>query len=204
MNQLCLLAGEVVRLHAEWTWRWHETATPPQTDLPWVVVEQNHRMNYDLWHEEDIARRDDLGCERVRDAKRTIDRCNQARNDAVEQIDLWLLNQLPRAQAGSLLHSETPGMIIDRLSILSLKVHHTRIEAARESAGQQDRDKCVARCAVLEEQARDLKDCLGNLLLEFQEGTRRFKLYRQLKMYNDASLNPQLYSSQPPSAVRIV
>jgi hypothetical protein len=201
MNQLRLLAEEAVRLHAEWTSRWHENSTLPQTDLPWVAVEQNHRMNFDLWHEEDIARRDDLGFERMRDAKRTIDRCNQARNNAVEQIDLWLLSQLPPANPGSPLHSETPGMIIDRLSILSLKLYHMRVEAARESAAGEHRRKCAARCAILEAQAHDLKNCLENLLLELQKGTRCFKLYRQLKMYNDASLNPQLYQPQQPLVV---
>ena len=44
-------------------------------------------MNFDLWHEEDIARRDDLGAGRVLEAKRLIDRCNQARNDAIDSVE---------------------------------------------------------------------------------------------------------------------
>ena len=156
-------------------------------------------MNFDLWHEEDVARREDLSLERMRDAKRTIDRCNQARNDAVEQMDAWFLGQLPPANPDSPLHSETPGMIIDRLSILSLKVYHMRLEAGRESATAAHRRTCADRCAILAEQLRDLEECFQELLAVLERGTRRFKLYRQLKMYNDASLNPQLYSRPQPA-----
>ena len=193
MKNLLVNADEIVQLQMEWTQRWHEAPTPPKIVEPWAAIERNHRMNFDLWHAEDVARRDDLDPESMRDAKRTIDRCNQSRNDAIEQFDVWLLGQLPPVRPNAPLHSETPGMIIDRLSILSLKLYHMRIEAARESATGEHRRKCTARCAILEEQAHDLKSCLEILLVEFQKDTRRFKLYRQLKMYNDASLNPQLY-----------
>jgi hypothetical protein len=193
MNQVQLLVDDIVRCHAEWTARWHVNPTPPETGLPLAVIEQNHRMNFDLWHEEDIARRDDLGSDRVRQAKRAIDRLNQARNDAIERLDAWLLNQLPAARSESPLHSETPGMIIDRLSILALKVYHMRIEATRESAPEEHRRKCSEKCTVLEEQLVELKTCLRELLEQLKSGTRRFKIYRQFKMYNEPTLNPQLY-----------
>lgn len=196
MKPLQTLADDIVRRHAEWTVRWHETDTPPERDLPWVVVEQNHRMNFSLWHEEDVARCNDLGAERVCQAKRAIDRFNQARNDAIERLDAWLLSQLPPARPDSPLHSETLGLIVDRLSILALKVYHMRIEATRGSATEEHRRKCAEKCAVLEEQLRDLKHCLQELLEQLQAGTRRFKIYRQFKMYNDASLNPQLYGKR--------
>lgn len=199
MKQLQLPAGEIVRRHIEWTARWHETSTPPETGVPWNAIERNHRMNFDLWHEEDVARREDLSLERVRDTKRAIDCCNQARNDAVEQMDVWLLGQLPPPNPESPLHSETPGMIIDRLSILSLKVYHMRLEAGRKSATEEHRRKCAGKCGVLEEQLTDLKNCLEELLAQLQSGARRFKIYRQLKMYNDASLNPQLYNRPQPA-----
>jgi hypothetical protein len=193
MNELSTLADTVVRLQAEWVSRWHEQPTPPQSELPLAIVEQNHRMNFDLWHEEDVARRDDLGAARVQQAKRAIDRFNQARNDAIERLDEWFLQHLPTTKTSSPLHSETPGMIIDRLSILALKIYHMKIEAARETATDEHRRKCSGRLARLEEQLGDLKNCLAELLAQLQAGTRRFKIYRQMKMYNDASLNPQLY-----------
>jgi hypothetical protein len=195
VSQMQTLVTAIALHHAEWTVRWHENPTPLETGLPLALVEQNHRMNFDLWHEEDMARRDDLGAERVRQAKRAIDRFNQARNDAMKRLDAWVLSQLPPARLASPLHSETPGMMVDRLSILALKLYHMRIEATRESATGEHRRKCSDKCTVLDEQLGDLKNCLEELLEQLQAGTRRFKIYRQLKMYNDASLNPQLYGN---------
>jgi hypothetical protein len=194
MNELPSLVDMIVRLQAEWVARWHEKPTPPQTELPLSIVEQNHQMNFGLWHEEDMARRDDLGDSRVKQAKRAIDRFNQARNDAIERLDEWFLHQLPPAKLSSPLHSETAGMIVDRLSILALKVYHMQIEATRETATDDHRRKCGEKLARLQEQLADLKNCLNELLAGMQAGTRRFKVYRQMKMYNDATMNPQLYA----------
>ena len=194
MNKLSSLPDQIVRLQADWVAAWHEKSTPPNSGLPLSLVEINHRENFDLWHEEDMARRDDLGSERVRQAKRAIDRFNQARNDAIEKLDEWFLSQLPAMPHASPLHSETPGMIIDRLSIMALKIYHMRIEAGRESATGEHRRKCAEKLARIEEQLADLKNCLHELLGQMQAGTRRFKIYRQMKMYNDASLNPQIYT----------
>ena len=194
-------AETIVQRQVEWTRRWHEAATPPHQDEPWPAIERNHRMNFDVWHAEDEARRDDLGPASVHNNKRIIDRCNQSRNDAIEQFDVWLLGQLPPARENTPLHSETAGMIVDRLSILALKNFHMRIEATRTSADDAHRRKCAQKCAVLEEQHNDLKQCLQTLLEEMLAGTRQCKLYRQFKMYNDASLNPQIYQ-KPAEAGR--
>lgn len=194
MNETDFDLTEVFRLQTEWTKQWHDSPTPTLEGIPWSFVEYNHRMNFQLWHEEDVARRDDLGSERVRQAKRIIDVCNQSRNDAVEQVDRWLLEHLPPPNVLSPQHSETPGMIMDRLSILSLKLYHMQIEVDRASGTEEHRTGCRLKCGVLEEQACDLQRCLTQLLKELALGTRRFKLYRQMKMYNDPSLNPQLYT----------
>lgn len=188
-----LRGDQIVEFQANLTQTWHERDTPPRADLPWCPIERNHRMNFDLWHEEDIARRDDLGAERVRQAKRQIDRYNQARNDAMEQIDIWIQSQLQGIEGRGHLHSETPGMIIDRLSILSLKHYHMAEEAQRQSATLEHRQRCGAKVQVITVQISDLKDCLQDLLQQLAVGERRFKLYKQFKMYNDPSLNPQLY-----------
>lgn len=193
MKQLLINPEEIVQQQIAWTQRWHDVPTPATSGEPWSAIHRNHQMNFDLWHAEDIARRDDLGPASVRDAKRTIDRCNQARNDAIEQFDVWLMDQLPPAPPGVPLHSETPGMMVDRLSIMALKIYHMRIEVERESATAEHRRNCARKCARLEEQHGDLKNCLAQLVAELQTGTRQCKLYRQFKMYNDTSLNPQLY-----------
>jgi hypothetical protein len=91
------------------------------------------------------------------------------------------------------LHSETPGMMIDRLSIMALKIFHTREETQRETATDAHREKNLFRLSVLMEQRADLAGCLDGLIADIREGRRRFKIYRQMKMYNDPELNPVLY-----------
>ena len=128
--------------------------------------------------------------------KRRVDRTNQLRNDLGEELDRALLGWLnaqclpnPAAQ----LHSESPGLIVDRLSILALKIYHTREEAERVDATPGHAARNRDRLAILEQQREDLAGCLDSLWRETLAGTRRFKLYRQLKMYNDPSLNPAIY-----------
>jgi hypothetical protein len=180
---------------------WHDVAQCVEAELPWQAIEANHYYNFILWHEEDVARRDDIPAARVREAKRNIDRYNQARNDAMEKIDDWIMDALPKSNltvgiAG--LHSETIGMMIDRLSIMALKEYHMLEQATRPDAGPEHRQKCAARVRVLQEQQADLTESLRALLDDIYAGRRRFKIYRQLKMYNDPALNPQLYAQQAP------
>ena len=190
-------AAEIALRQWSWTGEWHVEASAIPEEKPWLWIGENHRMNFDLWHEEDVARRDDLSADRIRAAKRAIDRFNQARNDAVERLDLWLLQDLPAVEANIPLHSETPGMIVDRLSILALKLYHMEIEASRATAPAEHREKCLAKSRMLAEQRADLTACLHQLLLDLQAGRRQFRLYRQFKMYNDPTLNPQLYEACP-------
>jgi hypothetical protein len=160
------------------------------------LVERQHRANFDLWHIEDEARAPGTSDAQLAGVKRRIDVTNQLRNDLVEDLDRMLLawlesRGLPNPAAP--MHSETPGLIIDRLSILSLKIFHTREEAERSDAPEGHGARNRERLAVLEKQRRDLASCLDVLWREIQLGTRRFELYRQLKMYNDPALNPAIY-----------
>src|ERR1700677_414351 len=151
-----------------------------------------HRANFELWHEEDKARVPAVPDAEIVRVKRAIDRLNQRRNDLVEKMDEWLMERLQQ-NAESPLHSETPGLMIDRLSILALKIYHTREEAYRTNATEEHRSRNVARLTLLEEQRDNLAGCLDSLWTQVLEGARRFKLYRQLKMYNDPELNPAVY-----------
>ncbi len=160
------------------------------------LVARQHRANFDLWHIEDEARAPGASDAELAAVKRRIDLTNQLRNDLVEKLDQALLDwlkpqNLPKPSAP--LHSETPGIIIDRLSILSLKIYHTREEAERRHAPAGHAERNRERLAILEKQRRDLAGCLDQLWREVQKGERRFELYRQLKMYNDPSLNPAIY-----------
>lgn len=157
------------------------------------IVEENHAFNYQLWHAEDRARRDDLGYEFVYLAKREIDRYNQQRNDRMEMIDEFMMAALsPSTSNDCAIHSETPGMMIDRLSIISLKIYHMAYQAHRKTASAKHQQDCAQKYAVLCLQREQLASCLGELIQEILSKTRTFYSYRQFKMYNDKNLNPQL------------
>lgn len=171
---------------------------PPSGRLDWLAaVARQHRANFELWHLEDEARAPRATDKEIAEVKRRIDRTNQRRNDLAEELDQKLLDwlatrSLPRPEAP--LHSESPGLVIDRLSILALKIYHTREEATRHDAPESHVERNCRRLEILEEQRADLARCLDTLWNETLAGTRRFKMYRQLKMYNDPSLNPAIYS----------
>lgn len=180
--------------------RWHDAENgddvPPAAESGelFATILSQHRANYDLWHAEDVARKPSASDAEVAATKRLIDRTNQHRNDLTERIDELLLASTPE-NAGAVLHSETPGMMIDRLSILSLKLYHTREEIERTSAPPGHAERNRARLAVLETQRNDLVLCLDKLWAAVLRGEKRFKVYRQLKMYNDPTLNPALYNA---------
>jgi hypothetical protein len=198
-----LEAVSITTFHHDLTNAWHEPASQqhtPADDLLTLVAAQ-HRENFDLWHEEDKARDPQATDAEITRVKHAIDHHNQRRNDLVEKIDLWLLANLPAQNPTAPLNSETPGLIIDRLSILALRIFHTHIEAHRPTASEAHRLRNADRLILLEEQRHDLAGCLDALLADAAAGARRFKLYRQLKMYNDPDLNPAVYQRATPSKV---
>ena len=186
-------------LHCSWTKEWHGEIRMNETEFPWVAIQRNHRFNFLLWHEEDIARREDIPAERIREAKRNIDQFNQKRNNSMEEIDDWILGELGASQSADQrvkLHSETPGMMVDRLSIMALKEFHMEEQTRRTDVSSDHLSSCLAKVRILAEQQADLTCCLAELLDEILSGKKRFKLYRQLKMYNDPNLNPQIYGQK--------
>lgn len=186
---------ETADLQSALTIRWHEQAPAAAGEGFYRLVQENHQRNFELWHEEDIARRDDLGSERVHQAKRAIDRFNQERNNFIEEMDKALVAELRPAESGCPKNSETPGMIIDRLSILALKEFHMREETLRSDATDEHRSNCSAKLARILHQRGDLTQSLAELISAVAEGTRTFAVYYQFKMYNDPALNPQLYQA---------
>jgi hypothetical protein len=158
------------------------------------LVEENHAFNFKLWHAEDKARREDMGFEFVYHAKREIDTCNQQRNNRMEAMDEWLFMSLkPASPTNCPVNSESPGMIIDRLSILSLKSYHMEIQANRKEASDEHRANCAIKLEVIYQQLNQLSLCLKQLFDDVKTETRTFRVYHQFKMYNDPNLNPELY-----------
>jgi hypothetical protein len=194
-----LSADAIVALHDHRTRAWHHApADGDETaSTDWLaLVARQHRANFDLWHIEDEARRPGATDAELAQIKRRVDLTNQRRNDLAEELDRALLGwletkDLPSPEAP--LHSESPGLIIDRLSILALKIYHTREETLRADAPAGHAERNGERLAILEEQRADLAGCLDALWTETLAGKRRYRLYRQLKMYNDPSLNPAIY-----------
>lgn len=164
------------------------------------TIEQQHQQNYLLWHEEDIARAPDVDDKEIARVKRSIDRLNQQRNDLIEQIDEGLLALLEQQgvqwNQAAPLNSETPGSIIDRCSIASLKIFHMEEQAMRQEVTDEHRQKSMEKMKILKIQREDLFNCLYELVEDVMNGKRRFNIYRQFKMYNDPSLNPKIYSAK--------
>ncbi|HAT8179217.1 TPA: DUF4254 domain-containing protein [Legionella pneumophila] len=160
------------------------------------LVEENHAFNFQLWHAEDKARRDDMGFEFVYQAKREIDAYNQQRNNRMEAMDEWLYKALqPESHNNCPVNSESPGMIIDRLSILSLKSYHMDLQTKRQDVSVEHRMACAQKLQIIQEQLNQLASCLDELLNQVRAKTRTFRVYHQFKMYNDPKLNPELYCS---------
>jgi hypothetical protein len=198
-----LSASAIIELHDQLTGLWHVGTGDPDKELldPWLAaVARQHRANFDLWHIEDEARAPGATDAELAAVKRRVDTTNQLRNDLAEALDrallAWLAERgLPNCDAP--LNSESPGLMIDRLSILALKIFHTHEETERTNAAPGHAERNLERLSTLKEQRADLAHCLDRLWSETLGGVRRFKLYRQLKMYNDPALNPAIYGRKP-------
>ena len=150
------------------------------------------------WHLEDIIRDENINPVKALEIKRRIDASNQKRTDLVEFIDGWFLNKYKNTtpKPGAKINTETPAWAVDRLSILALKVYHMDLEANRTSASDEHREKCQMKLNTLLEQKKDLSSAIDQLLNDIENGLVKIKTYKQMKMYNDETLNPILYKKK--------
>lgn len=150
------------------------------------------------WHLEDIIRDPQIDPEKGLALKRRIDASNQERTDLVEYIDSYFLQQYAevRPLPGATINTESPAWAIDRLSILALKIYHMEIEARRAEATEAHRVNAAQKLAVLLTQREDLSTAIDQLLGDIAAGRKYMKVYKQMKMYNDESLNPILYQQK--------
>lgn len=197
--------NSVTQLHRDVVLRWHSQAVDNPYDGFLGLVCRQCSFNYLLWHEEDIARSPDVSDAEIARVKRSIDRYNQQRNDAIEQLDDWITAQLAElpivAQPGARQASETAGSVIDRLSILALRIYHLQEQAERVDASPQHIESVQRKLAIALAQHDDLSQSLAELLEDIFSGRKRHKTYRQMKMYNDPSLNPYLYLAKNHAAM---
>ena len=150
------------------------------------------------WHLEDIIRDPDIQPVEALAIKRRIDKSNQDRTDMVEYIDSYYLQQFQEVtpKVDARVNTETPAWAIDRLSILALKIYHMLAEATRPDASAEHRARCAAKLQMLLTQREDLTQSITELLEDLSAGTKRMKVYKQMKMYNDTDTNPVLYAKK--------
>jgi hypothetical protein len=166
----------------------------PEGQFKYLLYKKNW-IDTVQWHLEDIIRLPDIDPKEALQIKRRIDRSNQERTDTVEQMDDYFMEQFKNVQykPDARINSETPAWLLDRMSILMLKIYHMREQTLRTDAGSEHIARCQARLGILLEQKEDMRLAFDQLIEDISRGERKMKVYRQMKMYNDASLNPVLY-----------
>ena len=147
------------------------------------------------WHYEDIIRDPDIDPHEGMKLKRLIDSSNQNRTEMVEYIDSYFLNLYSSVTPldNAKVNTESPAWAIDRLSILILKIYHMEEESNRKDVTEDHRNNCQKKLDILIEQREDLSESIDQLLIDLSKGIKKMRVYKQMKMYNDESLNPVLY-----------
>ncbi|TGK04124.1 DUF4254 domain-containing protein [Leptospira langatensis] len=199
---MMLDSAAVVEIFKKSVQDWHKeesasTNPYPDSSLEFLFYKKN-QIDTIQWHVEDEIRRPDLPDSELVKFKRKIDALNQERTDLVEQIDdrISAMFQSVIRKPSARMNSETPAWLIDRMSILELKIYHMDEQTRRTDASPEHIETCKKKLSVLLEQRKDLSVCLDELMDDLSKGDKFYKVYRQMKMYNDKNLNPSLYSKQ--------
>ena len=193
---------QLTQLQIDAVERWHAESISHSFDGIQSLVCQNHEFNYRLWHEEDTARSPSVTDDEIAKVKRAIDKLNQARNDMIEKIDDEITSRLEAQEVeaiGQPINTETAGSAMDRLSIMALRLYHYREQADRQGIDGDQRSKVLERIALCEQQHADLSHSLQALIDDLFGGRKQHRTYRQMKMYNDPSLNPAIYNAKESS-----
>ena len=150
------------------------------------------------WHLEDIIRNPEIEPVEALKIKRRIDKSNQDRTDLVELSDSYMLDKYKdvEVKADATINTESPAWAVDRLSILHIKIYHMQEQVDRQDVSAEQHEKCAQKLAVLLEQLQDMTTSISQLLEDYAAGERVMKVYRQMKMYNDPTLNPVLYAKK--------
>jgi hypothetical protein len=148
------------------------SGSPALAGLVLELVGSNLRQ----WDLEDAARAPSASDAVVADAKRAIDRLNLGRHRLVQEIDIAVASGLDQPASASLA-TESPGMVLDRLSVLVIRRART---AAALSSGD---GRLADRLLMIDAQLAALTVAFDDYLEELRAGTRRFAAYEHLKLY---------------------
>ncbi len=150
------------------------------------------------WHLEDIVRDPKVTDAQIAQIKRRIDKSNQDRTDKVEMLDDWIVDYFKdvKLESTARLNTESAAWVLDRISILALKIYHMNEQVLRSDVDQEHKNKCQMKLEILLDQKKDLSQSFDELMHDISEGKKRIKVYRQMKMYNDEKLNPILYKNK--------
>lgn len=161
----------------------------PGDDVLYRLTADLHYHNLSVWHHEDYARTDDPTT--IVNAKRGIDRHNQLRNDAIENLDRHFASTQiddPRA----IFITDTPGSLIDRLSVINLKLYHVAELLAKDDQTPSLINKLRDKLFILSNQ-RDYLLRHGDWLVnDLKKGRKCFVIFEQHKLYNDPTTNPKM------------
>lgn len=169
----------------------------PVSTLEHLLYHKNWIDNVQ-WDLEDLIRDPAISPDKALRLKRRIDKSNQERTDLVEEIDDIFFekykNITPKGNAR--FNTESIAWALDRLSILALKIYNMGVQVQRESSSKSHKEKCKQKLKVLQLQQNDLICAIDQLMEDVEKGDRIIRVYRQMKMYNDPSLNPVLYAQK--------
>lgn len=193
--------NRIVHTQKKLTENWHKNKKHKENSYKEIYnyIVLLHWYNYTLWHLEDEARNPAATPPKIANVKHSIDKANQQRNDTIEQIDLCIEEYLKKLEIetkeDARYYTETVGSVIDRLSILALKIYHMNIESLRPKTDIDHMKECSQKLIILKEQKNYLVKALTQLVKEIFEGEIKQFVYRQFKMYNDPKLNPKIYKN---------
>lgn len=163
-----------------------------------ALLYQKNWIDTVQWHYEDIVRDGKKSPEYLLEIKRKIDKSNQHRTDVVEQIDEYFFSKFSSIEVlkAAKINSETPAWLLDRISILALKIYHFNDQIQRQDIDEEQLKSVSEKLYILKIQERDMLQCFDELMEDYKSGQKIMKLYKQMKMYNDPKLNPVLYGSK--------
>ncbi|MFG3398981.1 DUF4254 domain-containing protein [Streptomyces parvus] len=140
------------------------------------IITRLHTVNGRLWDTEDRVRGALLSAAQVADCKREIDQLNAERNLLAERADEVLGSLADAGRADIPLHTETLASVVDRLSVLTLRIWHSERAAARDELARR-------RVPVLHGQREELCAALDALVSDVVAGRRRLPVPARFKLY---------------------